>query len=57
MGQGTPPVGGLASSSDVTTERPERGCDSLFEGGLLSIMRTNSLTSVRLGDGLGYINV
>ena len=49
--------GWLASSSGVMTGRPQKGCDFLFEGGLLSIVRRNSLTLVRLRDGLGYISV
>jgi len=56
-GTGAPPVGGLTSSSAVTTRSLERGCDFLFEGGLLSIVRINDPTSVRFGDGFEYISV
>ena len=43
--------------SSFADREARTGCDSLFEGGLLSIVRTNSPTSVRLGDGLEYISV
>ena len=59
LGQGTSSrsVGWLAFSSAVMTGRHERDHDSLFEGVLLSIVQTNSPTSVRLGDDFWYISV